>query len=70
MGRRKLPKTNVASTAGKSRTKPKPKPNPKGRARGTTKRFSTPDSLEPESDIEKPEPEMTETTENKTNNVP
>lgn len=68
MGSRKLPKTNVASTVGKSKNKPKPKP--KGKARGTTKRFSTPDSLEPVSDIEKTEPEMTETAENKTNYVP
>jgi len=60
MGRKRLPKTNVASTAGKTRTKSKPKAKAKSQ---TAKRLSTPDSLEPSPKNNEPEAEMK--TENK-----
>jgi hypothetical protein len=55
MARKRLAKTNVLTTVGKSKSKSKSKPNPKAKARSTTtKRLSTPDSMDPIHDNDRP----------------
>jgi hypothetical protein len=61
MARKRLVKTNVVTTVGKSRSKTKsksksnPKANSKAKARGTTtKGVSTPDSMDPIPDNNQP----------------
>lgn len=60
MARKRVVKTNVVTTVGKSRSKTKTKSNSnskaKAKARGTiTKGVSTPDSMDPMADINRPE---------------
>jgi hypothetical protein len=55
MARKRLVKTNVLNKVGKSRSKTKTKSNPKAKARGTTtKGVSTPDSMDPIPDHNRP----------------
>jgi hypothetical protein len=60
MARKRVVKTNVVTTVGKSRSKTKTKTktnsNSKAKARGTTtKRVATPDSMDPMPDNNRPE---------------
>jgi hypothetical protein len=65
MARKRLAKTNVLTTAGKSTSKAKAKTKAKTKARGTTtKGVSTPDSMDPVPDNEQPGPDVNMNVEN------
>jgi hypothetical protein len=57
MARKRIVKTNVVTTVGKTKSKSKSKSNPKAKAKArgtTTKRVSTPDSMDPIPDNDRP----------------
>jgi hypothetical protein len=61
MARKRLVKTSVVTTVGKTKSKSKSKSNSKAKARArgtTTKGVSTPDSSDPMPDNEQPGPDV------------